>query len=85
MLVPAAAAPMGMALGLLKPMIPQMRQAREQMHALSPAEQDEAAALLVAEIGPLPAGQCAEFIEHLGSGFYPQRMANAIKARLQTR
>lgn len=84
-LVPAAAAPMGMAMGLLKPMIPQMRQAREQMHALTPAEQDEAAAALVQEIGPLPAGQRAEFIEHLGSGFFPPRMANAIKAQLQAR
>ena len=84
-LVPAAAAPMGMAMGLLKPMIPQMREAREELHALSPAEQDEAAAALVQEIGPLPAGQRAEFIEHLGSGFFPKRMADKIKAQLLAR
>ncbi len=84
-LVPATAAPMGMAMGMFKPMIPQLRQAREQMHALSPAEQDEAVAALVQEIGPLPAAQRAEFIEHLGSGFFPKRMADSIKAQLLAR
>ena len=40
-LLPTAAPALGMGMGMLKPMLPQMRQARDQLHALPPAEQDE--------------------------------------------
>ena len=36
-LLPAAAPALGMGMGMLKPMLPQLRQARDQLHALSPA------------------------------------------------
>ncbi len=84
-LVPSTIAPLGMAMGMLKPMIPQLRQAREQMHALSPAEQDEAVAALVLELRPLPADQRATMLEHLDSGFFPKRMADGIRAQLQAK
>ena len=84
-LLPQTVQPLGMAMGMLKPMIPQLRQAREQMHALSPAEQDEAAAALVLELRPLPADQRATMLEHLNSGFFPKRMADGIRAQLQAR
>ena len=50
LLVPASVPAVGMAMGMMKPMIPQLRQAREQMHALSPAEQEEVAAALAQEV-----------------------------------
>ena len=78
-LVPASVQALGMGMGMLKPMVPQLRQARDELHALSPAEQDEVAAALVAEVRPLPVDQRAAFLEHLGSGFFPQRIAVAVK------
>ncbi len=82
-LVPASVPAVGMAMGMMKPMIPQLRQAREQLHALSPAEQDEVAAALVQEVQPMPAAQRAAFVEHLDSGFFPARIAAAVKRKLQ--
>ena len=43
-LVPATIPALGMGMGMLKPMVPQLRQARDEMRTLSPAEQDEIAA-----------------------------------------
>ena len=82
-LVPASVPAVGMAMGMMKPMIPQLRQAREQMHALSPAEQDEVAAALAQEVQPMPAAQRTAFLEHLDSGFFPARIAAAVKRKLQ--
>ena len=82
-LVPASVPAVGMAMGMMKPMIPQLRQAREQMHALSPAEQDEVAATLAQEVQPMPAAQRTAFLEHLDSGFFPPRIAAAVKRKLQ--
>jgi hypothetical protein len=83
LLVPASVPAVGMAMGILKPMIPQLRQAREQLHALSPAEQDEVAAALVQEVQPMPAAERTAFVEHLDSGFFPARIAAAVKRKLQ--
>jgi hypothetical protein len=82
-LVPASVPAVGMAMGMMKPMIPQLRQAREQMHALSPAEQDEVAAALAQEVQPMPTAQRTVFLEHLDSGFFPARIAAAVKRKLQ--
>jgi hypothetical protein len=83
LLVPASVPAVGMAMGMMKPMIPQLRQAREQMHALSPAEQDEVAAALAQEVQPMPAAQRTAFLDHLDSGFFPARIAAAVKRKLQ--
>ena len=37
LLLPTAAPALGMGMGMLKPMLPQIREARDQLHALSPA------------------------------------------------
>lgn len=81
-LVPAAIPALGMGMGMLKPMIPQLRQARAELHALSPAEQDEVAAALTQEMKSLPADQRAALIEHLDSGFFPPRVGAGVKAGL---
>jgi hypothetical protein len=83
LLVPASVPAVGMAMGMMKSMIPQLRQAREQMHALSPAEQDEVVAALVQEVQPMPSAQRTAFVEHLDSGFFPARIAAAVKRKLQ--
>ena len=80
--LPTSIPALGMGMGMLKPIVPQLRQAREQMRALSPDEQDEVAAALAAEIAPLPKEQRAEFIAHLGSGFFPPRISDGVKRRL---
>lgn len=79
-LVPATIPALGMGMGLMKPMIPQLRQARAELHALSPAEQDEVGAMLAGEIKALPADQRAALIEYLDSGFFPSRVARGAKA-----
>lgn len=81
-LVPAAAPALGMGMGLLKPMIPQLRQVRAELHTLSPAELDEVAAAMLQEMKALPTDERAALIEHLDSGFFPPRVSQRVKAGL---
>jgi len=83
--LPTSIAALGMGMAMLKPVVPQLRQARAELHALSPAEQDEVAIALAQEIAPLPAEQRARFVEHLGSGFFPPRVVAGVKERLGAR
>ncbi len=53
LLIPAAAQALGMGMGMLQPMIPQLRQARAELHALPVAEQDEVAAALAQDLSLL--------------------------------
>jgi hypothetical protein len=85
LLVPATIPALGMGMGLLKPMIPQLRQARDEMRALSPAEQDELAAALAQELKALPADERAALVEQLDAGFFPARVGQGVKARLSGR
>jgi hypothetical protein len=71
-------------MAMLRPMIPKLREARDQMHALSPAEQDELAGTLAEELGTLPSQDRRMLIEQLGGGFFPPRVGEALKARLAT-
>jgi hypothetical protein len=81
-LIPQAGPALGMGLGMLRPMLPQPRQAREDLHALSPEDQDEIAAALAAELRALPKDQRDAALEHVGSGFFPKRIGDAVKAQL---
>lgn len=83
--LPTSIAALGMGMGMLKPIVPKLRQARAELHALSPTEQDEVAVALADEIAPLPSGQRAEFVDSLGSGFFPPRIVAAVKERLGAR
>ncbi len=83
-LVPAAVPALGMGLGMLKPVVPQIRQARDELRALSPAEQDEVAAAFVQEAKALTPAERAAFAEHIDSGFFPPRIAAAVKRHLTT-
>ncbi len=81
-LVPATIPALGMGMGMLKPMIPQLQQARAELQALSPAEQDEVADMLAREMEALPDDQGAALMETLEAGFFPPRVRDGVKARL---
>jgi len=84
-LVPAAVPALGMGMGMLQPVIPQLRRARDELRALSPAEQDEVAAALAQEVQALPPDQRAALMEHIDSGFFPPRVSAGVKAQLAAR
>lgn len=80
--LPTSIGALGMGMGMLRPIIPQLREAREQLRALSPAEQDEVTEALVQELAPLPASQRAEFLQALAGGFFPERIRDGVRTRL---
>ena len=84
-LLPAAAPALGMGMAMLKPMIPQVRQARDAMHALTPEEQDELGAGLLQEIRQLPADERKSLVEFVEAGFFPKRVADALRSGVSTR
>lgn len=84
-LLPQTAPMLGMAMGMLAPVLPKLRDAREQMRALSPAEQDEVAATMAQELQGLPADQRKQFVEQLDAGFFPPAVAAGVKTRLGVR
>ena len=71
-----------MGMGMMKPMLPQLREAREQLHALSPAEQDELAAALAPDLKVLPAADRKPLLEFIDGGFFPKRLAESLRAQL---
>jgi hypothetical protein len=81
-LLPQTAPALGAAMGMLQPMLPQLREARDQMRALSPAEQDEFAATMAQELKAVPADERQPFMEQLDAGFFPPAVAAGVKARL---
>lgn len=85
LLVPATIPALGMGMGMLKPMVPQLRQARDELRALSPAEQDEVASAIAQEVRALPSDQRQALMEHLDSGFFPARVSQGVKSRLAGR
>ena len=81
-LLPGAAAALGMGMGMMKPMLPQLRLARDQLHALSAAEQDELVAALAPEMKALAADERKTILEFLDSGFFPKRVAEGLRTQL---
>lgn len=81
-LVPASIPALGMGMAMLKPVLPQLRQAREQMQALSPSEQEEIGVAIVQEMKSLLASERNALLEFLDSGFFPKRTSDAAKAAL---
>ena len=61
--------------------MPQFKQAHDAMHALSPAEQEELAATLARELEDVPAAERKVFLNEIGGGFFPPRVAEGVKAR----
>lgn len=82
-LFPQAAQALGMGMGMLAPVLPRLRQAREEMHALSPDEQDEFAGVIADELKSVDATERDEFVRQLGGGFFPPRVVEGVRARLR--
>ena len=80
-LLPHAAPAMGVAMGMMKPMLPQFRDARDQMRALSPEEQDELAASLGQELDKAPAKDRKAMLGELGGGLFPPRVVQTLNQR----
>ena len=83
--LPQTAAALGMGMGMLKPMLPQLREARTEMQALSPSEQDELAAAMASELKSISGDDRKLFLEQLGSGFFPPRVAEGVRQWLGRR
>lgn len=81
--LPAAIPAMGMGMAMMKPILPQLRQARDDIRALSPAEQDELAQALLQELRPLPADERKTMLEFLDGGFFPKRIGDTVKLGLK--
>lgn len=81
LLLPQSASTMGMAFGVLKPMLPVLRDARTQMHALSPTEQDELADSLAEELDQVPAAERKAMLAELGGGLFPPRVVANLNKR----
>ncbi len=82
-LLPQTAPMLGMAMGMLAPALPQMRQARDEMRAMPKAEQDEFAATMAEELKGVSAPDRKLFLEHIDSGFFPPAVAAGVKQRLR--
>jgi len=85
LLLPAAAPALGMGMGMMKPMLPQLRQARDELRALPPEEQDQVAAALVEQMQSLNPEERASMLEHLDGGFFPPRVAQRVRSGLAPR
>jgi hypothetical protein len=85
LLMPQTVPMMGMAMGMMKPILPKLRDAREQMRALSPEEQDELAANLASELDKAPAADRKAMLGELDGGLFPPRVAEALNTRYGTK
>ena len=78
--LPTSIPALGMGMAMMRPIVPQLREARAQLHALSPGEQDEVADVLVGEMRALPADERKAVLDMLDQGFFPPRVVAAVKA-----
>ena len=81
LVLPQSAPAMSMAMLMMKPMLPQMREARREMQALTPAEQDELAASLALEFDQLSAAERKRMLAELGGGLFPAREVGLLNKR----
>lgn len=85
LLLPQSAPGMGMAMGMMKPMLSQIREARDEMRTLSPVEQDELAASLAEEFDKVPAADRKRMLTELGGGLFPPRVVETLSRRYGAR
>ena len=85
LLLPQSAQAMGMAMGMMKSMLPQVREARDQMRQLSPQEQDELATVLAQELDQVPEADRKQMLAGLRDGLFPPRVVDALNKRYGVR
>jgi hypothetical protein len=83
-LLPQTATAIGMGTGMMKQVIPQMRQGRDMMRNASPQEHDEMIAMMVEQLQSSSPAERKGFVEMLDSGYFPPRVSEGVKARLAT-
>ena len=71
----------GMAMGMMKPMLSQIREARDEMRTLLPTEQDELAASLAEEFDKVPAADRKRMLTEWGGGLFPPRVVETLTRR----
>ena len=83
--VPASVQALGMGMAMLQPMLAPLREARDELRALSPAEQDEVADALAQELRTLAPDERASVLAQLDGGFFPARVVASLRQRLGAR
>ncbi len=81
LVLPQSAPALGMGMGMMRSMLPKFREARDQMLALSPTEQDELAASLAHEFDKVPAADRKNMLTELRGGLFPPRVVDALTKR----
>ena len=85
LVLPQAAQALGMGMGMMKTMLPQFREARDEMRRLSPVEQDELAAVLALELDQAPQADRKLMLAELRGGLFPPRVVDALSKRYGVR
>ena len=81
LVLPQSAQALGMGMGMMKSMLPQFREARDEMRRLSPVEQDELAATLAQELDQAPQADRKLMLAELRGGLFPPRVVDALSKR----
>ena len=81
LVLPQSAQALGMAMGMMKSVLPQFREARDQMRQLSPVEQDELAAVLAQDLDQAPVADRKQMLTGLRGGLFPPRVVDALNKR----
>ena len=81
LLVPQSAQALGMAMGMMKSVLPQVREGRDQMRQLSPDEQDELATVLAQDLDKVPVADRKQMLTGLRGGLFPPRVVDALNKR----
>ena len=81
LVLPQAAQALGMGMGMMKSMLPQFREARDEMRRLSPVEQDELADVLAQELDQAPQADRKLMLAELRGGLFPPRVVDALSKR----
>ena len=85
LVLPQSAQALGMGMGMMKAMLPQFREARDEMRRLSPVEQDELAATLAQELDQAPQADRKLMLAELRGGLFPPRVVDALSKRYGVR
>ena len=85
LVLPQTAQALGMGMGMMKLMLPQFREARDEMRRLSPVEQDELVVVLAQELDQAPQADRKLMLAELRGGLFPPRVVEALSKRYGAR
>ena len=85
LVLPHTAQALGMGMGMMKLMLPQFREARDEMRRLSPVEQDDLAAALAQELDQASQADRKLMLAEVRGGLFPPRVVEALSKRYGAR